>query len=140
MKTLKVLTLVVAVLFSVNMIAENEYAPFAVETAVANQNSESVYTLTKTDAEQPYIITVKHGKKGSDYLVQADGFEVLYQERDGKFGVAFVDEKEAAIGKEEMYKKLNRTEFLKQRVITNNSKTEAEYVALIGAYLPYLLN
>ncbi len=140
MKTLRILTAaILTVVFTAGAMAENKTEAFTIEVADLGTNQESTYTLSDASLSSPLTVSVKHYANGSNYMVEGNGFELLYRVRGDRFGVAYVDEADAKVGKDEMYKKLDRQAFLHQYVITDQPKSESEYMELIAAYLPAVM-
>ncbi len=141
MKSFKLFAAVALVVFaSVQVNAKDANEVFEIETSTAVSSSNAkVYFLKSDVLNQKYSVEVNHFENGSDYVVKAADFEVLYRLRGDKFGVCYVNDANAEVGKDTMYSKLNRKNFLYQKLITSNPKSEEQYVQLIAAYLPDLI-
>lgn len=151
MKTIKVISAVflMTLFLSANSKAENKNAAdknYTIEAASSSSSSSSNYIETGNaykiyfeTLDSPMEVTVNEHSEGTDFIVKNNDFEVMYCLRGNVFGVSYLQEEYATVEKEKMYKKIDRKSFLHQKVITQNKKSEKEYIQLIASYVPELM-
>lgn len=124
--------------------SETEFGTYSVQQSengnAVIKKSDSEYTIHYAQFDAP--VTVKVIKKGNCkvYLVTTNGYEVQYVCTRNKFGVQYMSQEFATAPTHEMKKKINRAAYLHQRVLTQEIKSEKEYVRLIACYLPELMS
>lgn len=151
MKTLKLLSVSFLFLFilSVYTEAKNDvnsettfgtYKVSATElTHSVTKNKGNTYTIYYEEYEQPVTVSVFEGKNCKNYVVRAENFEVQYTCNGRYFGIKYVDDAYAEIPRKVMVDKIDRKDFLYQRVITQKNKSEKEFVRLIACFLPEIM-
>ncbi len=123
--------------------SNTEFGKYQIKAAQKTISIDGVqvptYTVFYNNFEDPVHIGILNTKKCKNFIVRTtDGFEVLYVCNKSYFGVDKMD-KDFSLHKTSSKYKLNRTEFLHQRVITTNQKTEEQLLELIACYLPMLI-
>lgn len=104
------------------------------------KNAPSTYTIYYEELDVPVTVTVFEDEKCKNYIVRTGNFEVQYTCNGKYFGVKYVDAAYATIPLQEMKAKIDRTNFLYQRVITRKLRSEKDFVRLIACYLPEIMN
>lgn len=100
---------------------------------------ENTYTIYYENYDTPVTVTVYETKKCKNFVVKAKNFEVQYTCNGKYFGVKYLDEMYASIPADQMINKINRAEFLNQRCITQNIRSDKEFVHLIACFLPEIM-
>jgi len=98
------------------------------------------YNLTYENSDETVKIGLVQEEKCVTFIVCTDDFEIAYTCNSGVFGVKRIDSKYQKISKEEMDGKINRSNYLSQRVICTNKKPQDELLGLIACYLPQLMS
>ena len=107
--------------------------------AVVN-GSEGAYTIHYSEFDNPVHVTVILQENCKVFLVRTNGFEVQYACNGKYFGVQYMSEANATYPVEEMKQKVDRVDYLHQRLITRKSQSEKEMVRLIACFLPELMS
>lgn len=148
MKT-TIITAALFVLATVVGTAENKNAEteFGAYTVVESQKSNAVitggnsaYTIHYAQLDAPVTVKVVEQDGCKVYLVRTEGYEVQYVCNGNTFGVKYMSQEFATLPVKEMQQKLNRTAYLHQRVLSQEIKSEKEFVRLIACYLPELIS
>ena len=74
-----------------------------------------------------------------NFIIHTDNFEVEYICNRHVFGVKRISKEHQTIASDVINEMMNNEQFYKQRVITQNPKTEEELLHLIACYLPSLI-
>ena len=111
----------------------------AVNTIEVSGETLETYVIHYDHLSYPVYVGVLEGKKGNTYIVRTDGFEIAYVNKNGKFGVEYMPKKLATLDSEEVHLKIDRENFLNQRVITPNNPNDDKALKLIAAYLPQVM-
>lgn len=98
------------------------------------------YDLSYENTTNPIQIGVVKSDECMVYIVRSDDFEIQYSCKKGIFGVKKIENQYQTLPKEEMNAKLDRVNYLSQRVISTNKKSEDELLGLIACYFPALVN
>lgn len=130
--------------FAENKNAETEFGTYTViESEKSNpviMKGDNEYTIHYAELDAPVSVKVVEQNDCKVYLVRTNGYEVQYVCNGSTFGVQYMSEEFASIPVKEMQKKLNRTAYLHQRVLSQGIKSEKEFVRLIACYLPELMS
>ncbi len=104
---------------------------------VVNETPVETYVVSYDKMEEPIYIGVVTDKKCKNYIVRTNGFEIQYVCKRNKFGICYTESRFATMDQEELQKKINRSAFLHQRVISSSGpKPDVYHVSLIASYLP----
>ncbi len=117
-----------------------EYQVSSQETPTVTKGENNTYIIHYERFDNPITVTVIEGETCKSFLVKTEGFEVQYDCTGSTFGVNYMNAEFASIPKKEMVKKVNRENYLKQRVISTNKHSEYDTVRLIACYLPELMS
>lgn len=107
---------------------------------VVNNEVVKTFDLSYENTTNPIRIGVVKSDECMVYIVRSDDFEIQYSCKKGVFGVKKIDSQYQTLPKEEMNAKLDRVNYLAQRVISTNKKSEDELLGLIACYFPALVN
>ena len=107
---------------------------------VVGDNEVPTYNLTYENTNEVVHIGLVKEKNCTRFIVRTDIFEVQYSCNKGVFGVKKLEKRFQEIPKEETEAKLDRVNYLSQRVICLNKKSESELLGLIACYFPALIN
>ena len=107
---------------------------------VINNEVVKTYDLSYENTSSPVRVGVVKDDKCMVYIVRTDDFEIQYSCNKGVFGVKKIESQYQTLPKEEMDAKLDRVNYLSQRVICTNKKSEEELLGLIACYFPALVN
>lgn len=105
---------------------------------VGNQ-AVKTYDLAYDNGMKHIHIGVVPGEKCVSYVIRAKDFEIQYTCNNGIFGVKRIDPNYQQVPKEEMDAKIDRVNYLAQRVISTNKKSEDQLLGLIACYFPNLI-
>ena len=105
---------------------------------VDGENLET-YVIHYDHLSSPVYVGVMETKKGKTYVVKTDGFEIAYTNKKGVFGVSYMPKKLATLPADEMQAKIDRQNFLNQRIITQKNPSDDTALKLIAAYLPQVM-
>ncbi len=142
----------VAIVFSITVMnAKNlseknsttEFGTYEVSSTHAHHvrhDNDGVYTIRYEKYDAPVEVTIVNEKNCKLFLVRTNGFEVMYKCRGKYFGIAYMAEEYASIPAEDMYKKIDRTEYLHQRVLTDKQQSEYDMVRIIACFLPEVMS
>lgn len=97
------------------------------------------FVIHYDELSAPVYVAVKEDKKVKTFIVRSEGFEVAYQAKKGKFGITYMPKEFATLPSNEAKAKINRENFVKQRVISSNELSEQTQLGLIAAYLPQVM-
>lgn len=106
---------------------------------VVNDQVLDTYELVYENASKPVKIGVINEKKCTTFLVRSDEIEVQYMCQKGVFGVKKMDKKYRQLDENSSDFKMDRVNYLSQRIITQKSKSENEMLGLIACYFPVLV-
>lgn len=99
----------------------------------------NTYTIYYEEFDAPLTVSVFEKNNCKNYIVRANNFEIQYTCNGSYFGIKYVDEAYATIPLAKMKAKIDRTNFLYQRCITKNIRSEKEFVRLIACFLPEVM-
>ncbi len=147
-------------LFAATLIVAFSTASFSKEL-IAEGKTHSVmgdYKIEKTDtpvtlngeAFEAFLITYKNsplevkvvvmkGENCKNYVVLSDALSVQYVCNENYFGVEKLDKKLGSNGFSTNDESMNRSEYFRQKVISNGNISELESTQLIAAYFPQLM-
>lgn len=97
------------------------------------------YELNYSNGGSPVLIGIKKTKKCMNFIIHTDNFEVEYICNKHVFGVKRIGKEHQTVASEVINELMNNEQFYKQRVITQNPKTEEELLSLIACYFPSLI-
>jgi hypothetical protein len=97
------------------------------------------YELSYTNSDTPVLIGVKKTKKCMNFIVRTANFEMEYVCNKHVFGVKRVNQNYQTIPAEKINAMLDNSDYFRQRVISQNPKTEPELLGLIACYFPSLI-
>lgn len=156
MKTKLFLFSICAVLFSVGASAKikdgkalmgNSLSDFGSYTIVQSDAPLAVegktietYDLLYENTRNPIRIGILEERESTTFLVKSDEFEIQYKCGNGVFGVKKLEPRFQELPAEANEAKLNRVNYLAQRVICRSNKSDKELMGLIACYLPNLVN
>ncbi len=148
MKTLRASVLICTmVLATLSVVAQSSFTnsgDFKVTKSESQMMVEGVevptFTIQYENMEAPVQVGIVEEDGCKNYIVRGDGFEIQYVCKKNKFGICYTESKYATMDRREMAKKVNRSEFLHQRVITSSGPKPDKYnVKLIASYLPEVM-
>ena len=97
------------------------------------------YLLDYENGEQPVYISLDHSSNCRNFIVKSKYFEVQYKCKKDKFGVSYLQAKYTTLDPIANIDRINKSEFARQKIITNIQKTDEELMGLIASYFPTLL-
>ncbi len=106
---------------------------------VVNEQALETYDLVYENASKPVKIGVINEKKCTTFLVRTDEVEVQYVCEKDVFGVRKIDKKYRELEEKSSDSKMDRINYLSQRVITQKPKNQNELLGLIACYFPVLV-
>lgn len=109
------------------------------ENVLINNVSVEKFVIEYSNLDKPVCVMIVLNKKSVHYIVRTDGFELEYLYKNNKFGVAFLDSEFATMKKQDVQKKINRKNFLYQKVISSGDQSDEYRLNLIACYLPELI-
>jgi len=104
-------------------------------------NGEEFDALLITYKNSPLEVkvVVRKGENCKNYLVLSDALSVQYVCNEYYFGVERLDKKMVSNGFSTNDESMNRSEYFRQKVISNGQISELEGTQLIAAYFPQLV-
>lgn len=111
----------------------------AVNPMVVEGKELPTYVVHYDNLSKPVYIGVLESKGCKTFMVKSDDFEVAYACRNGMFGINYMPEQLATLPVQESKAKVNRVNFLKQRIITRKKCNEKRHLGLIASYLPEVM-
>ncbi len=108
------------------------------EFSVKGQNLKT-YLLDYENGEQPIYVSLNHTDNCRNFIVRSKYFEIQYKCKKDKFGVSYLQSKYTSIDPVANIARIDKSEFARQKIITNIQKTDEELMGLIASYLPILL-
>lgn len=111
-----------------------------VENLFLGKNVEKIWTISYSNGEKPFTVTLLKSNKYPTYVVRSQYFEVVYASDENGFGVKKVNSSERSVNKQITNAVLNSDQLKKQCVLTPNKVTEEYALGLIASYLPDLIN
>jgi hypothetical protein len=97
------------------------------------------YELAYSNGNSPISIGVKKTKKCMNFIVRTNNFEVEYICNKHVFGVKRISKEYQTISESLINELMDNADFYRQRVISQNPKTEEELLGLIACYFPMLI-
>jgi hypothetical protein len=113
---------------------------FSTDQMMVSNQAVKTYDLAYENGEKHAHIGVVPGEKCMDFIVRTADFEIQYTCNNGVFGVNRINENYQQIPKKAMDIKIDRANYLAQRVICTTKKSEDELLGLIACYFPNLVN
>ncbi len=108
---------------------------------VVNNRELKTFVIHFDNVPNPvYIGVLENNEAYTQFLVRTDNFEVMYTAAGGQLGIQYVPETVAALSREKAMETINRENFLRQRIISTNVRSEEEMLSLIACYLPEVMN
>lgn len=109
----------------------------ATEKLTINNEAVETYVIQYAALDQPVYVAVVTEKNCENYIVRTNGFEIQYTCKKDKFGISYVETRFATLEKSDVMKKINRPNFLNQRVLSSSGPKPVDYqLSLIASYLP----
>ncbi len=152
--SLKSVVFVFAVLFTMSFSAKAEATPVEGNsntwlgnyTLVPSQKAVSIngkeyqaWILTYEKGGQKVIIAIDKKKKGENFIVKTDRFEMEYTNSEDGVGVKQISPSYATIDNDRNYGKVDDTQFGYQKKLTIGIKEDNEVLGIIACYFPRLL-
>jgi hypothetical protein len=104
-----------------------------------NDESLKTYELCYSGCKCPVLIGVKNSKQCKNFIVRSNNFEVEYVCKKHVFGVKRINKDYQTISTAVIDDMMDNADFFRQRIISQNPKTEEELLGLIACYFPSLL-
>jgi hypothetical protein len=104
-----------------------------------NDESLKTYELCYSGCKSPVFIGVKNSKQCKNFIVRSNNFEVEYVCKKHVFGVKRINKDYQTISTAVIDDMMDNADFFRQRIISQNPKTEEELLGLIACYFPSLL-
>jgi len=133
--------------FSKELIAEGkthsvmgDYKIEKADTPVTiNGEAFEAFLITYKNSPLEVKVVVSKGKNCKNYLVLSNELSVQYVCNEYYFGVERLDKKMESNGFSTNDESMNRSEYFRQKVISNGQISELEGTQLIAAYFPQLV-
>lgn len=151
---LKSVVFVFAVLFTLSFSANVKANPIQGSsntwlgnyTLVPSQKAVSIngkeyqaWILTYEKGGQKVIIAIDKKKKGENFIVKTDRFEIEYTNNEDGVGVKQVSPNYSSIDYDRNYGKIDDVQFDYQKKLTAGVKEDSEVLGMIACYFPRLL-
>lgn len=98
------------------------------------------WEITYGESKNPVHIFMKETKKGQEYLVRTNYFEVKYVNGPNGFGVRMITGKECAVSETLNTAVLNQSQLDNQKCINSGTIENDKILEMIASYLPDLIN
>ncbi len=98
------------------------------------------WTIAYGESKTPVRVFMKETKKGHEYLVRTQYFEVKYVNGTQGFGVRLITGSESTISENLNTAVLNQTQLDSQKCISSDAIGNEKVLEMIASYLPDLIN
>lgn len=98
------------------------------------------YIISYENSDMEVMVAVDMDKKEKKYYVISDDLSVQYVSNKQYFGVEKLEKEVENDGYKTSDEALNRVEYFRQKVITQDQKWRADNTRLVAAFFPMLLN
>lgn len=111
-----------------------------IEKASVESTATKAWALNYTGKEDHgFVIEMYNTKKGIEYVVYSDYFEVSYVCCKKGFGVRKVNSEFSKVAQSLTQKVLDEGQMMRQQILTPDKVSESEALGLIASYLPELV-
>ena len=97
------------------------------------------YTVKYENTEDSLLVVVDDSREELNFLVISDNLMIEYNCENNLFGANIVGEYFENEGYFTQRENLDRKQYFHQKLITQNPKSETEYISLISVYFPKLI-
>ena len=153
MKRILSLTVIIALLGTVGMAMDpvakgkthcclgNYVIEKASEPLMVDGNVLETFVVSYENSDMTVTVAVDESdKKCTTYLVESDNLTMQYDCNGKFFGVKKADRRYIGDGFKTQSENLNREQYFRQRVITQQKKSKIDHVKLIAVYYPQLVD
>ena len=110
------------------------------ESLMLNGKELQKYLISYEKPEMKLIVVVDRQEKVEKYYVLSGQLAVQYESNGGLFGIRKLDNELLTKGFSTSLDHLNKTEFYRQRVLTNEQSGTVDHLNMIASYYPGLIN
>ena len=118
----------------------DDYKISVKENFQASKSFQQSWEITYGETGRPVQVLLKETKKGNEYIVRSNYFEVKYVNTKDGFGVRSLKVSEAKVPATLQEQVINQAEMNSQRVITASSVDQEKALEMIAGFLPELVN
>ncbi|MDA3930852.1 MAG: hypothetical protein PF541_18030 [Prolixibacteraceae bacterium] len=141
-----ILTIVILIACSISSNARSivkESETFTIHTneiAELNLDMNKSWTITYGEANKNIVVYKINTKKGEEYIVRNNFFEVLYCNTKKGFGVKQIRNRQCEVDPILTGYVINNNEMLKQAQMSPKKLSEEKALSYIAGFVPHLLN
>ncbi len=111
------------------------------QVVVCNNVAYKAWTLKYEGLNKVFTVLYAPGLDGDCcFTVRNENFEIQYANQEGNFGIRLVKPEFRKVNKRDVMKQINNEQFMMQKLLTSNKKTEEEYLGLVACFLPLLFS
>ncbi|PTN10498.1 hypothetical protein [Mangrovibacterium marinum] len=139
--------IVVAIIgFATNLYASSNeafndnYKISTVDLSSSGVNAVQCWDIVYGDSSRPVKVFLKQTKKGDEYIVRTNYFEVKYVNGSKGFGVRELSGSEQRVPADLNYKVINLNSFNSQKIISGSPIERERALEMIASFLPDLVN
>lgn len=125
---------------SSNEAFNDNYKISIAEVAEQNADAPQCWNIVYGDSNRPVKVFLKETKKGQEYIVRTNYFEVKYVNSAKGFGVRAISGSEQRVPADLNSKVLNTISMNGQKVISGSVLPEEQVLETIASFLPELIN
>lgn len=125
---------------SANEAFNDDYKISAIDVADQNADVAQCWDIVYGDSSRAVKVFLRQTKKGDEYIVRTNYFEVKYVNGAKGFGVREVSGSEVRIPADLNSKVLNLTNFNGQKIISATKIAQDQVLETIASFLPELIN
>lgn len=108
---------------------------------VSNMNSMNhSWTIEYATANKSFEVIKEKTKKGEEYIVRNEFFEVRYVNTNKGFGVRKIKNSQSEVNPLITQNVINSDEMLKQSLLSSSKLNEEKALSYIAGFVPFLLN
>jgi RNAse (barnase) inhibitor barstar len=125
---------------SSNEAFNDNYKISTVDVAAQNADAAKCWDIVYGDSNRPVKVFLKETKKGDEYIVRTNYFEVKYVNGAKGFGVRELSGSEQRVPADLNYKVINLNNLNNQKIISGTKVADNDVLEMIASFLPELVN
>ena len=110
------------------------------DNANSSLTNETSWTIEYGTVDKAIEVTKQETKKGEEYIVRNQFFEIRYVNTDNGFGVRKIKSNESKVDPLITNNVINEDEMSKQSLLSSTKLSEDKALSYIAGFVPYLLN
>jgi len=118
----------------------DDYKIAAKESFEPSQSFKQSWEITYGESKRPVQILLRETKKGEEYIVRTNYFEVMYVNTEKGFGARILKSSESVVPENLNNQVINFNQLKGQTIISQSKVERQKALDLIASYLPELVN